>query len=503
MNNTFRRDFTSETKRRIDKNKKALGIVLAAILLTMAFVAMAPAVAAQPIIVDGNNSDWEGLAGVQCVSDGFGDIYIVNKTPFVNGYDILEFCMFYDVANDTIYFKFDVAGVPGDTDGDGDPNDTSDPDNITDSFEVGPNDAYKALIDLDADPSVDFRLSYRNNTVFMKVGFSDDTIVPGTTAGSIGPPYSNDTIVEMSYYPLHNLTGFGECNDFEIRGWAGSQEEGLGEDDTSDLLLNEVPEPIIITENVCFCNNVTFNGSASYDPDGTITNWTWDFGDGYFDYGPIVEHHYDEPGEYAVTLSVTDDFNAVCSNTTTNVTVWENPIANFTAPPVCNGTTTQFTDTSTNGSGNITNWTWNFGDNTSLNYTQHPAHTYAAAGNYTVTLNITDENNCTNTTSKNVTVWENPEANFTFVNTCFCTNVTFTDTSVEGDANIAVRSWQFGDGNVSTATNPTWHYAAPGKYEVNLTVTDEHGCNDTISKWVQVYANPEANFSFNNTCFCT
>jgi parallel beta-helix repeat protein len=62
---------------------------------------------------------------------------------------------------------------------------------------------------------------------------------------------------------------------------------------------------------------VSFNGSDSYDLDGTIVNYTWNFGDGTKDYGVNTNHVYAAAGEYAVTLTVTDNESLVGSESTT------------------------------------------------------------------------------------------------------------------------------------------------------------------------------------------
>ncbi len=51
---------------------------------------------------------------------------------------------------------------------------------------------------------------------------------------------------------------------------------------------------------------IAFNASATVDPDGTITSWTWRFGDGTGATGPVVSHSYAAPGAYKVTLTVDD-----------------------------------------------------------------------------------------------------------------------------------------------------------------------------------------------------
>jgi hypothetical protein len=54
---------------------------------------------------------------------------------------------------------------------------------------------------------------------------------------------------------------------------------------------------------------ITFDGSNSYDPDGYIKSWSWDFGDGSTGDGEFVNHIFKEPGEYNITLVVTDSKN--------------------------------------------------------------------------------------------------------------------------------------------------------------------------------------------------
>jgi PKD repeat protein len=51
---------------------------------------------------------------------------------------------------------------------------------------------------------------------------------------------------------------------------------------------------------------VSFDGSRSTTPNGTITSWAWSFGDGTFGTGPLITHVYTNPGTYAPSLTVTD-----------------------------------------------------------------------------------------------------------------------------------------------------------------------------------------------------
>jgi len=65
---------------------------------------------------------------------------------------------------------------------------------------------------------------------------------------------------------------------------------------------------------------VTFNASVSYDPDGTIVSYFWDFGDGTNATGMIVAHAYTTIGNYTVTLLVTDN-DGLTDNATAVITV--------------------------------------------------------------------------------------------------------------------------------------------------------------------------------------
>ncbi len=63
---------------------------------------------------------------------------------------------------------------------------------------------------------------------------------------------------------------------------------------------------------------------------------------------------------------------------------------------------------------------------------------------------------------------------------------TFTDSSTDSDGSIASRSWNFGDSTTSTATNPSKTYSTAGTYNVSLTVTDNGGATNTVTKSVTV-----------------
>ena len=161
------------------------------------------------------------------------------------------------------------------------------------------------------------------------------------------------------------------------------------------------------------------------------------------------------------------------------------PMASFTSSVAL--LTVDFTDTSTDADGTIVSWAWDFGDG-NVSSAQNPSNTYAANGTYTVTLTVTDDMGATDTATADVTVTDGgnmpPVADFS-VSTSGLT-ADFTDASTDADGSIVSWDWDFGDGNTSTAQNPSNTYATGGTYSVSLTVTDDDGDSDTATGDVTV-----------------
>jgi len=85
-------------------------------------------------------------------------------------------------------------------------------------------------------------------------------------------------------------------------------------------------------------SEITFDGSNSHDPDGTIIEWFWEFGDTTNATGKKVQHRYSKPGTYNVTLTVTDEIGE--TNSTTTICVITQPKNHPPIKPVITGPTT-------------------------------------------------------------------------------------------------------------------------------------------------------------------
>lgn len=219
---------------------------------------------------------------------------------------------------------------------------------------------------------------------------------------------------------------------------------------------------------------------------GGPTQWRWDLGNGVTSFLQNPSSSYFNPGIYNVKLVIQ---NATGSDTIVKsqyITVYANPVAAFTASDSsgCFPLPVQFTDLSSQAGGSITTWSWDFGDgNTSAQ--QHPFHIYTDAGNFTVTLRVTNSFGCTKTYTKNQFVQTSDGVTADFTNNApgNCpapVTINFTNTTTGPGA--LTYSWDFGDASGSTSTNPVHTYNAPGVYTVTLIAMSPQGCIDTMRK---------------------
>ena len=168
---------------------------------------------------------------------------------------------------------------------------------------------------------------------------------------------------------------------------------------TRNVTLNT--RPVASFTTACTGVACNFNGSASSDPDGTITSYAWVFGDGTTGSGATVSHTYAAGGAYVVTLTVADNGGSTATQTH-SVTVNTPPVASFTT--ACTGIACNFNGSASSDSdGTITSYAWNLGDGTVVSGPT-VSHTYATGGSYLVTLTVTDNSGATGVQSKSLTV---------------------------------------------------------------------------------------------------
>jgi PKD repeat protein len=249
---------------------------------------------------------------------------------------------------------------------------------------------------------------------------------------------------------------------------------------------------------------VTFDGSGSYDLDGRIVSYAWNFGDGSTGTGSPVQHQYALGGSYSVTLTVTDD-RGLTNAKSQSITVADggNPTAVFGFSPAAPRVNQQVFFNAAGSTAalgrTIARYDWDYG-NGRQDSGQLAWEVFTKAGTYKVSLTVTDDAGKKGTKSDEVTVIGTTLA---AVFTISPTAPTATDT-VNFDASdststypIKSYAWDFGDNTRETGATATarHQFTCPGyptptatdmNFTVRLTIRDDQEQTATTTKVVLV-----------------
>lgn len=255
--------------------------------------------------------------------------------------------------------------------------------------------------------------------------------------------------------------------------------------------------PVPIFTYTCNQNVCTFDGRASTDENAASLTYTWNFGTQGTATGPLPTKTFTAPGTFPVTLTVRDEWQVSATSAPQNVTITE-PAGNSAPVPTfaksCLGLACSVSSAGTADPnvGDVITYSWNWGDGTTPSTGASPsAHTYAAPGNYTITLTTTDGWGKSASTSQTVNLSEPagntaPTAVFTATCSTFTTCQMNSAGTADAEGDLIRYAWVFGDGGTSTTANPSRTYASTGTYTITLTATDVWGKSSTVSHDVTI-----------------
>ncbi len=237
----------------------------------------------------------------------------------------------------------------------------------------------------------------------------------------------------------------------------------------------------------------TSTGALYYD---------WDFDNGLVATIKNPKTTYTIPKNYNVKLIATNEFNCSISIQKT-VTLLQKPVAEFTTNLNigCIPLGIDFTNTSTFGK----YYSWEFDDGNVSNQ-QNTKHIFKTSGKdsikkFQVKLIAEGNNGCKDTIEHAITTMPLPFPNFTYMTTDPCynpMNAYFQNNSIYAKK----YDWNFGNGQLSSETNPTATYFKAELYNVDLIATNKFECKDTIRKTVRMNQKPKAQFSMDKDKGC-
>ncbi|MBV6656083.1 MAG: PKD domain-containing protein, partial [Mameliella sp.] len=259
------------------------------------------------------------------------------------------------------------------------------------------------------------------------------------------------------------------------------------------------------------------NPTAAFEPSGTSgcapltvdflntssgvgdLDFVWDFDDGSsasFEAEPT--HTFTNSGTFSVRLRATDERNCSSDSVFLSIEVFPDPVSafSFEAENYCLGyDTLQLI----NNSVDAVSYEWTLPDG--IYTTENLAWMPNEPGVFPIQLIVQNGTQCADTTQQEVTYLVSPEASFEFGPTegCEGLEVSFTN----GSLNAEGYTWDFKNGNSSTAFNPTQVFNAPGNFEVELIAFNFNDCPaDTLVQVVTVRPRPIADFSFDPPTNC-
>ncbi|MEC7416443.1 MAG: M6 family metalloprotease domain-containing protein, partial [Candidatus Thermoplasmatota archaeon] len=276
----------------------------------------------------------------------------------------------------------------------------------------------------------------------------NDDLDSGANRGDNGDPFRSGSFSKDSY---PNSLAYNGSES----GWKIENIEVDGDNIILDISFLSKPHAVADADDAVVTEGeiLQFYGNESWDEDGVIVNYTWNFGDGKYNFTANPEHIFTENGEYNVTLTVRDN-NGLEDSYVLNIFVNKPPIASVVISNVSVKLGESITFDASDSydlDGEIDFYYWNFDDGRTSNQ-MIKEHTYSDSGIFNVSLKLIDNLNDISTTYYLIEVINSlPEVNFTINpetgNTL--TMFEFNDLSIDLDGDIEEWLWNFGDGNSS------------------------------------------------------
>ena len=272
------------------------------------------------------------------------------------------------------------------------------------------------------------------------------------------------------------------------------------------VVVNEKPIADAGPDQIAAVNQeISLNAGKSFDPDGQIARYTWDFGDGSSGEGKSVTPRYARPGIYTARLTVQDNTGQP------NAVDFDEAIITVNAPPVARAgnhllaAPNQKISFDGKGSydldGKIISQRWDFSDGKAGVEASQASRTFSAPGVYSATLTVKDNSGAANAVARD-TIFirvNNPPIAKAGKDIFTCENMLAFDASASSDpdSNPLSYYWNFGDGTPPDSGVKVVHqFAKGGVYPIILTVDDGLGLTNSrhsTSITVKINQPPVAN----------
>lgn len=284
------------------------------------------------------------------------------------------------------------------------------------------------------------------------------------------------------------------ANPIHLYGLAGTYSVNLkvvdeyGCKDTliQNVVVQPAPTSSFSVQNTCENTFVEFTNTSSIPSGYSIVSNIWTYGDNTSATNPTTGKGYANYGDYSIQLVVVG--NNGCSDTSTNtITIYPNPVLNWSISPSCKNTLTVFEDLSTIPEGSLVSTDWLV--NLQYPFTSKVAsYRFATTGVQYLNLTSTSDRNCTSDTLILIDVYPELNADFNYSPNVIVGGVPviFNENSIGSSSS----TWDLGIGEELVTYNPPLNQFTktyPVEWvdsiiDVSLFVENQNGCKDTITK---------------------
>lgn len=311
--------------------------------------------------------------------------------------------------------------------------------------------------------------------------------------------FGDNTVDSSNQNPTHT---YNTANTYSVR-LTVYNNFGCSQSFQKSVTVYSLPQANFTLDSVCLGSTSHFT-NTSVQGSGIINNYIWDFNypssiDTVSNLSP-VSFNYPTAGIHVVNLSVTD-VNGCSSSLSKNTLIFSLPTANFVVKNNCKEQNTLFENSSTPGDNPLANFYWIPFNKTDTNVSVY----FATPTTVNVSLIAIDTKGCRDTLTRNITIFDKPNAGILPGDSIICENepLTLNDSSTRGtSAPITSYLWDMQPDNVVdyTTMNVSHSYSNGGDYFVYHIVIDSNNCADTAVKKIHVNKNPVASFTNQPTC---
>jgi PKD repeat protein len=336
--------------------------------------------------------------------------------------------------------------------------------------------------------------------------FSNNVVCLGqpmnfTNTSTIGAPSNENTLAyawDFGNAKTSVLTAptilYANAQDYTVKLSAESIFGCVGTK-SQTVTVHALPTPDFTVTNACSKTPLTLTNTSTSAELQSMT-YFWNFNDGTTNTDSIPVKTYLNEKNNSIDLTATTAFG--CSNTLSKtVSIYPNPVVSISASPTtCINQNYVLTNNTTIKSGTFTN-AWDFGNMTTAT-TLNGSTIYASDANYTISLTATSDKGCIVSATQNVAVKPLPVVDFTN-SSDVNGDILFNNLTSVTPNEVINYNWSFGNGAVSTLTNPLYKYFNKGLYTVTLNATTASGCKANSSKSVKYPNVSVADFTFSGT----